>query len=125
MMEEAVMEAVPEREVGTRRERRMGRECGMRGKWPACKTGAPEMRARPAKARACAHSSKMRPATHSASHGMHSHPATAEAAGMAATAAESSTTSSPRERRGRKRERRTKRTRNETTEKLTTHRIPP
>jgi len=124
MMEEAVMEAVPEREVGTRRERRMGRECGMRGKWPACKTGASEMRARPAKARTCAHSSKMRPATHSASHGMHSHPATAKATGMATTAAEA-TASSPRERRGRKRERRTKRTRNETTEKLTTHRIPP
>src|SRR5690349_4173744 len=44
MMEEAAMEAVPEREVGARRERCMGRECGMRGKWPACKTGASEMR---------------------------------------------------------------------------------
>jgi hypothetical protein len=66
---------------------------------------------------------------------MHSHSSTADARGMAATASTkaaatastkaAATASTSRERRRRKSERRTKRARNETTEKLTTHRIPP
>jgi hypothetical protein len=133
MMEEAVMEAVPECEVGVRRERRMRRERGMRGKGPASETGATE-------ARAGAHGAEMRATDHSATHGMHSHPATAKAGGMATTAptkaggmattaptktttTEATTASTSRERWRRKSERRTKRTRNETTEKLAIHPI--
>jgi hypothetical protein len=116
MVEETVMEAVPECEGGVRRER------GMRGKWPACETGATE-------ARAGAHGAEMRPTNHSATHGVHSHPSTAKAGGMATTAptktttTEATTASTSRERWRRKSERRTKRTRNETTEKLAIHPI--
>jgi hypothetical protein len=117
MVEETVMEAVPECEVGVRRERRVRRERGMRGKGPACETGATE-------ARADAHGAEMRATNHSATHGMHSHPATAKAGGMATTAPTKTTTASTsRERWRRKSERRTKRTRNETTEKLAIHPI--
>jgi len=77
-MEEAMMEAVAERDVGEAR-----RECRMSGKGRARETGTCEMRADAAKAGACAHSAEMHPTSHgmhAASHAMHSHPATTHAA---------------------------------------------
>jgi hypothetical protein len=128
---EAAMEAVVESEV-TRP------ECRVRCKGCTCETRAGEIRA--AKARPCAHCAEMRPAGHTASHGMHPHCSAAHAAGMAtkaaaahaaamaakaAATAKTTSASTACERWWRKRERRTERARNETTEKLASHRIPP
>jgi len=88
MIEEAVMEAAVERDVGEAR-----RECSMRGKGRAGETGTSETRADAAKARASTHSAETHPATHGmhpAAHAMHAHPATTHAA-MAAKATTAST----------------------------------
>jgi hypothetical protein len=87
MTEETVMEAVAivEREAGGVR-----REGGMRGKGRARKARTCETRTDAAKVRACAHTTDMHPAAHSAS--VHAHPATTHTTAAKATAMAAATT---------------------------------